>query len=155
MTIKVALVGTTSWYSTMFAHSLMTLGPSRAVLVGTAHLGVDDEVLMRLNRVTREGLGERFGTRMFERAADLLDATRPDVVLVTSPNTERARHAVMALEAGADTYVAKPMTTSVQGAGQIRAAARRHPDRLAGALNPARFATAIRAAHRRVQAHIW
>ena len=51
-----------------------------------------------------------------------------------------------------DVFIAKPMTNSVRDAAQIRAAARAHPDRLVGALNPARFATAIRQAHARVQA---
>jgi myo-inositol 2-dehydrogenase/D-chiro-inositol 1-dehydrogenase len=152
MAIKAALIGVTSWYSTMFARSLRALGPARATLVGAAHLGVDDDTLLRLSKLTRDGFGERFGTRMFERAADLLDATQPDVVLVTAPNTERARYAAMALEAGADVFIAKPMTNSVRDAAQIRDAARRHPQRLAGALDPARFATAIREAHRRVAA---
>ena len=152
MAITVALVGTTSWYSTTFARSLQTLGPARATLAGVAHLGVDDETQLRLSRVTRDGFGERFGAQMFEHVEDLLDATHPDVVLVTSPNTERAHHAVLALEAGADVFIAKPMTNSVRDAAQIRAAARAHPHRLVGALNPARFATAIRQAHARVQA---
>ncbi|MGH2366615.1 MAG: Gfo/Idh/MocA family protein [Chloroflexota bacterium] len=152
MVIKAALIGMTSWYSLTFARSVMALGPARTVLVGAAHLGVDDETLLRLNNLTREGFGERFGTRMFERAEDLLDATQPDVVLVASPNTERPRYAALALEAGADVFIAKPMTSSIEGAALIREAARRHPQRLAGALNPARFATAIRQAHRRVQA---
>jgi predicted dehydrogenase len=44
------------------------------------------------------------------------------------------------------------MACTVDGAAALRAAARRHPQQLIGALNPARFATAIREAHRRVQA---
>jgi predicted dehydrogenase len=44
------------------------------------------------------------------------------------------------------------MASAVEDAAQIREAARRHAQRLTGALNPARFATAIRAGYRRVQA---
>jgi predicted dehydrogenase len=152
MVVKVALLGVTSWYSITFARALQALGKERASLVGIAHLGVDDDTVMRLNKVTRAGFGERFGSPVFERAETLLDATRPDLVLVTGPNTARPHLTTMALEAGADVFVAKPMTATVEGAAQIRDAARRHPRRLAGALNPARFATAIRDAHRRVQA---
>ena len=122
------------------------LGASRVELVGAAHLGVDDETLARLTRLTREGFGERFGARVFARAEDLLDATRPELVLVAAPNLEKARYVAMALGAGADVYVSKPMASTVEDAAQIREAARRHPQRLAGALNPARFATAIREA---------
>jgi predicted dehydrogenase len=152
MVVKVALIGMSSWYSVAFAHALQTLGPTRAVLAGAAHLGVDDDTLMRLNKLTRDDFGRRFGTPVFERAEDLLDATQPNLVLVTSPNTERARHAIMALEVGADVFIAKPMTCSVDAAAQIRDAARTHPRRLVGALNPARFASAIRQAYLRVRA---
>src|SRR5688572_14652324 len=144
MAVRAALIGTASWYSGSFARAIQALGATRVELVGAAHLGVDDETLARLTRLTREGFGERFGTRMFAGAEDLLDATRPELVLVTAPNREKARYTAMALDAGADVYVSKPMASSVEDAAQIRAAAGRHPQRLAGALNPARFATAIR-----------
>ena len=89
---------------------------------------------------------------MFERAEDLLQDTRPQLVCVTAPDTEKARYAALGLAAGADVYISKPMTSSLEGAAAIRAAARAKPDQLTGALNPARFATAIREAHRRVRA---
>ena len=155
MPLRVALIGTGSYYSVNFARALRTLDPSgkaRVDLVGVAHLGVDDEVLTRNVRLTRDQFAERFHVRLYERAEDVLDATQPQLVLVTSPDREKAGHAVMALAAGADVYISKPMTSSIEGAVQIRAAARKHPDRLAGGLNPARFAAAIREGQKRVRA---
>ena len=150
--LKAAIVGTGSYYSVNFARALRALGPQRVDLVGAAHLGYDDETLERNTRLTRAAFAERFEVPLFERAADLLTDTRPQLVCITAPDRDKARHAVLALEAGADVFISKPMTSSLEGAAQIRTAARARPDRLAGALNPARFATAIRDAHRRVKA---
>src|SRR5688572_25239131 len=137
--LKAAIVGTGSYYSVNFARALRALGPQRVDLVGAAHLGYDDETLERNTRLTRAGFAERFDVPLFERAEDLLDDTRPQLVCITAPDRDKARYAVLALEGGADVFISKPMTSSLEGAAQIRAAARAHADRLAGALNPARF----------------
>lgn len=152
MVIRAAVIGTASYYSVNFARALRALASGRVELVGAAHLGMADEILVQHTRLTRQGFGERFAVRLFEGAEDLLAETQPQLVCVAAPDTEKARYAEMALDAGADVYVSKPMTSSIEGAAQIRDAARRHPERLAGALNPARFAAAIREAHRRVAA---
>jgi predicted dehydrogenase len=152
MALTVALIGQTSWYSGQFAKALVTLGPSRAQLAGVATLGVGDDDLKRLSGSTAAEFAERYGTRTFAEAADLLDAAKPDLVLVTAPNLEKARYVEMALEAGADAYVSKPMAARMEDAARIRAAARKYPGRLVGSLDPARFATAIREGYRRVNA---
>ena len=152
MVIRAAVIGTASYYSVNFARALRALAPARVELVGATHLSADDETLTRHVRLTRQEFSERFGVRMFERAEDLLGEAHPDLVCVTAPDREKAHYAALALDAGADVYISKPMTSSVEGAAQILAAARRHPERLVGALNPARFARAIREAHARVQA---
>ena len=152
MPLTVALIGQTSWYSGQFAKALRTLGPERARLAGVATLGASDEDLKRLSGATAAEFAERYGTRSFGEAADLLEASRPDLVLVTAPNLEKARYVEMALEAGADVYTSKPMASRMEDAARIRDAARRASGRLVGSLDPARFATAIREAHRRVAA---
>lgn len=152
MTRRVAILGTGSYYSVNFARALRELGPHRIDLVGAAHLGIDDEILARHTGLARDGFGERFQVTLYERAEDLLDACRPELVFVTTPDRDKARYAVLALETGADIYVSKPMAPSAEAAGQIRDAARQHPKQLAGALNPARFAAAIRESYRRVKA---
>jgi len=152
MAITAALIGTASWYSGQFARALAALGPGRVALAGATHLGVPDETLSRLTGVTGAGFGERYGVPVYEQADDLLNAVQPDLVLVASANSERPHHVEQALAAGADVYVAKPMAATIEGAHRIREAARRHPGRLVGGLDPARFATAIRQAHERVRA---
>ncbi len=152
MAIRAAVIGTGSYYSVNFARALQALSPTRVDLVGATHLGVDDATLNRHTRLTRQGFAERFNVRLFERAADMLSEARPQLVCVTAPDREKADYVAMALDAGADVYVSKPMTSSLEGADKILAAARSHPDRLVGALNPARFARAIRETYQRVQA---
>jgi len=152
MAITAALIGTASWYSGQFARALAALGPGRVALAGATHLGVPDETLSRLTGVTGAGFGDRYGVPVYEQADDLLNAVQPDLVLVASANSERPHHVEQALAAGADVYVAKPMAATIEGAHRIREAARRHPGRLVGGLDPARFATAIRQAHERVRA---
>src|SRR5438093_1081602 len=113
MSMRAAVIGTASYYSVNFARALGALGPARVDLVGAAHLGVEDETLVRHTRLTRAAFAERFGVRLFERAEDLLSETQPQLVCVTAPDRDKARYAVMALEAGADVYISKPMTSSV------------------------------------------
>src|SRR5690242_15847775 len=123
MVLRAALIGIGSYYSINFARALRTLDPSGAArvdLVGAAHLGAEDETLALHTRLTRAQFAERFNVRLFERAEELIDATQPNLVLVTAPDKEKARYAVMALDAGADVYVSKPLTSSVEGAEQIR-----------------------------------
>jgi len=152
MPLRVALIGQTSWYSGQFAKALLTLGPRRAELAGVATLGISDEDLKRLSGSTAAEFAGRYVTRTFTGAADLLDATSPDLVLVTAPNLEKARYVEMALEAGADVFVSKPAASRMEDAARIRDTARKHPTRRVGSLDPARFATAIREGYRRVTA---
>ncbi|HEU5318292.1 MAG TPA: Gfo/Idh/MocA family oxidoreductase, partial [Chloroflexota bacterium] len=149
MPVRAAVVGTASYYSVNFARALRALPPERVQLVGAAHLGVDDETLARHTRLTRADFAERFGVKLFEKPEDLLSETHPDLVCVAAPDRQKPDCAVMALDAGADVYVSKPFAASAADAARIRDAARRHPARLAGGLNPARFARAIREAHDR------
>jgi len=43
---------------------------------------VEDETLQRLSGMTASQFGERYGTRLYATPAELLDATKPDLVLV-------------------------------------------------------------------------
>lgn len=164
MTLQVAIIGTGSWYSVGFARALRELRSAQVNLSGAAHLNVDDETLALHTGLTREGFASRFAVPVYESADALLDAAQPNLVFVTAPDREKARYVALALAAGADVYISKPMAPSLAGAAEIRSAARRYPKQLVGALNPARFATAIREAHKRVQdgeigeiltAHAW
>lgn len=152
MSIRIAIFGVTSWYSGTFAASIRALGKDRAELVGAAHLGVPEEIVSSLIGGTREQFGDRHQVRLFVSAEALLAETQPDLVLVTAPDREKPEYAALGLAAGADVFISKPMAATPEGAAKIRDAARSHPNRLAGALNPARFATAIRESHRRVSA---
>jgi predicted dehydrogenase len=54
----------------------------------------------------------------------LLDAERPDAVLVTSPDHTHPRYAAQALRAGCDVILEKPVATSADGARLLADAAR-------------------------------
>lgn len=61
--------------------------------------------------------------RVFASAAELLAATRPDVVHIVTPPGSHADLAVQALDAGCHVYVEKPFTPTVVEARRVLAAA--------------------------------
>jgi scyllo-inositol 2-dehydrogenase (NADP+) len=62
--------------------------------------------------------------RVYTDVDSMLAGTRPDLVVITSPNHLHKPHALLALQAGAHVVIDKPMATSVADALQIIAAAR-------------------------------
>ena len=70
-------------------------------------------------------LGRHFrSARQFTDLAAALADGRPDLVIVASPPSRHAEHAVLALETGSHVLCEKPMTTSVEDGERMIAAAR-------------------------------
>ncbi|WP_203433410.1 Gfo/Idh/MocA family protein [Jiangella asiatica] len=76
--------------------------------------------LVRAARGDDEPLPRRYGPDDFDT---LLAEVKPDGVIVTSPDWTHHRYVVAALERGCDVVVEKPLTTSVEKARSIAAAA--------------------------------
>lgn len=75
----------------------------------------------RRARVTRA-----FGlANVFEDAGALLDATRPDIVVIGTPPDSHARLCLLALERGAHVFCEKPFVSTMAEADEVVAAAER------------------------------
>jgi predicted dehydrogenase len=113
--MKVGIVGA----GTISGHHLTAAarwGGGRARVVGVA----DSDAARASAQAARFGV-----EGVFASLAELLEATRPDVVHVLTPPETHAALAVEALDAGAHVLVETPMAVSVAGAEAIRAAAAR------------------------------
>jgi predicted dehydrogenase len=76
--------------------------------------GVEIAGVCDLSPATAEACAERFGVpSWFTDHRALLDATRPDVVHITTPPTAHFRLALAALDAGAHVVVEKPATETL------------------------------------------
>lgn len=148
---QAAIIGTASWYSGSFARALMAQREVR--LVAAAHLDVGDDMMRRQMDITCEEYAERYGgLRLYAGVEDLLAAESVDLAFICAPDAEKAGYGLITIAAGIDTYFAKPMTSSVEGARRILEAAHSHRSVWVGSLNPGRFDGAIREAYHRVQA---
>jgi len=147
---QAAIIGTTSWYSGSFARALLAQPDVR--LVAAADLGVDDATMVRQLGMTRGEYADRHGSlRLYRTPEDLLASEHIDLAFICAPDRAKAAHGATTIGAGIDTYFAKPMTSSLEGARQIVAASRATPAVWVGALNPGRFDGAIRAAYQQVR----
>lgn len=78
----------------------------------------------------RERMEERYGCRVYERIEDMIADPEVELVDIATRSHEHHRHALMALEAGKDVFLEKPMCTTYQEATELKAAS----ERLAGTL---------------------
>jgi len=88
-------------------------------------------------------LAERMGVEYLDDVDAVLDR-RPDAVIVTAENAQHAELALRAIEAGAHVLCEKPLTTSIDSAVGLVAAAEEAGVRLMTAY-PVRFAPSFRA----------
>lgn len=77
------------------------------------------------NPVRRRELEQEFRVRTYEAYEALLEAERPDAVLVALPHHLHVPASLAAIEAGAHVLVEKPMATTVEGCERMIEAARR------------------------------
>ena len=114
---RVALVGTGHRGATTWGRDLIANWSDQLELVGLA-----DANPLRLERA-RTTIGIDVPT--FARLDDMLSATRPDTLIVCTPDDTHADMVVAGLEAGADVITEKPMTTTAENCRRILEAERR------------------------------
>ena len=98
---------------------------------------------------TTSQLSTRYSAPVFSSVEELLaSSTEVDGLLVGSPHASHAAQALAAIEAGVHVLCEKPMTTSVEEARQLAAAARAHTEagRFFAVNNTANWRPATRAA---------
>ncbi|MEQ8846766.1 Gfo/Idh/MocA family oxidoreductase [Botrimarina sp.] len=74
----------------------------------------------------REPLARRFATPGYESVERLLEATKPDVVCVASPDPLHVEQAIQCLRAGAHVFCEKPLGSSLAEAAAVARAADEH-----------------------------
>lgn len=117
---RVGLIGA-GWYGKSDLWRLVQVAPVEIV-------GVSDPDRLMLEE-TREIAAQRLpGSKpppVFADHRKLLAETRPEIVIIGSPDHWHALHAIDAMEAGADLYLQKPVSVDVMEGEAILAAARR------------------------------
>ena len=114
---RVALIGTGHRGATTWGRDLVVNWSEQLELVGLA-----DANPLRLERA-RTTIGVDAPT--FAELGDMLSATRPDTLIVCTPDDTHADMVVAGLEAGADVITEKPMTTTAENCRRILEAERR------------------------------
>ena len=114
---RVALVGTGHRGTTTWGRDIVANWSDQLELVGLA-----DANPLRLDRAQKT-IGVDVPT--FARLDGMLSATRPDTLIVCTPDDTHADMVVAGLEAGADVITEKPMTTTAENCRRILEAERR------------------------------
>ena len=114
MTARIGIIGA-GWWAALNHIPAIQAHPD-ATVAAVSRLGADE----------LQTLLERFDIPYGSQdAAEMLREMRPDGVIVASPHTHHAAHALMALRAGCHVLVEKPPATSAAAARQVQAAAAR------------------------------
>jgi predicted dehydrogenase len=111
MTVRVAVVGTGAWGSSLVR---AVLGDARATLTWVCD--VRSAALARVHDVAP-------AARATERFEDILGATDVDAIIIATPSSTHAALAIRALASGRHVLVEKPMALSVVDAEAVTAAA--------------------------------
>ncbi len=125
--IKLALVGTGHRGSGFWAQSLLKNFGSYAEFVGLC-----DKNIGRVNYV-KKTLGDNCA--MFTDFDEMLTSTKPDYVIVTTPDSTHDQFIIKALEAGIDVITEKPMTTDENKCASIIAAEKKSGKKVTVAFN--------------------
>jgi predicted dehydrogenase len=104
---RAAIVGT-GYVARVHAHALRELGVPVVAVCG---------------RSTTEALAQETGAVGYEDLAAMLDAERPDVLHVCTPNAVHAGQALLALERGVHVVCEKPLTLSTSESAALMEAA--------------------------------
>lgn len=114
MTARIGIIGA-GWWAALNHIPAIQAHPD-ATVAAVSRLGADE----------LQTLLERFDIPYGSQdAAEMLREMRPDGVIVASPHTHHAAHALMALRAGCHVLVEKPSATSAAEARQVQAEAAR------------------------------
>ena len=111
MSMRVALVGLGNAGFTLHLPALA--GIRSATVVGACDLDAG----------RRDRAAQKFGVATFADFDDMIQRTRPDVVVVGTPPATHAGYCLRAIEAGAHVICEKPFVSSVEEADRVIAAA--------------------------------
>lgn len=75
----------------------------------------------------RERMEERYGCKTYERIEDMIADPDVELVDIATRSCDHLRHATLALEAGKDVFLEKPITVSYDEAVKLREAAEASP----------------------------
>lgn len=106
---RIALIGA-GWWATECHIPFLKARKSDVDLVGVCRLGLDELELIK------QRFDIPFGS---ERFLEIIEKTKPDGVIVSSPHVAHFEHAIAAIEAGAHVLVEKPMTVNADDARKL------------------------------------
>ena len=118
---RVALIGT-GWYGKSDLFRLLQVTP--AEVVGLCD--VDKNQLKKAGQMVSERQASRKTPALFADYRKMLSETRPDIVLIGTPDHWHALQAIEAMKAGAHVYLQKPISVDVVEGEALVAAARKY-----------------------------
>lgn len=119
--LRVALIGC-GWYGKADLLRLIQVAPVEVVSL----CDVDRNMLAEAADLVASRQKSKQKPRTFHDYRELLKETRPEIVLIATPDHWHALTAIAAIEAGADLYLQKPISVDVLEGQAILAAARKH-----------------------------
>lgn len=119
--IRVALIGC-GWYGKADLLRLIQVSPVEVVSL----CDVDRNMLSEAADLVAQRQKSKMKPRTFHDYRELLKETKPELVLIGTPDHWHALTAIAAIESGADLYLQKPISVDVTEGEAILAAARKH-----------------------------
>ena len=120
-TYRVALIGT-GWYGKSDLFRLMQVAPVEVV----ALCDVDKKQLEEAAKMVTDRQASRKTPRLYNDYRKLLDETKPEIVLIGTPDHWHALMAIDAVKSGAHVYVQKPVSVDVLEGEAMVVAARKY-----------------------------
>jgi len=121
VTKKVALIGT-GWYGTSDLFRLIQVSPVEVVSL----CDVDEHHLNEAANLVSERQQSHQRPKLYTDYRKLLEETKPEIVLIGTPDHWHALQAIDALQSGAHLYLQKPISADVLEGNAILAAARKY-----------------------------
>ncbi|MDB5336898.1 MAG: iolG 7 [Planctomycetaceae bacterium] len=119
--LRAALIGC-GWYGKADLLRLIQVAPVEVVGL----CDVDRNMVAEAADLVSQRQKSKQKPRTFHDNRELLKETRPEVVLIATPDHWHALTAIAAIESGADVYLQKPISVDVLEGQAILAAARKH-----------------------------
>ncbi|MBM4076535.1 MAG: Gfo/Idh/MocA family oxidoreductase, partial [Planctomycetes bacterium] len=120
--LRVGLIGT-GWYGKCDLFRLLQVAPTAEVV---SLCDVDKNMLIEAGAIVAERQASKKTPELFGDYRKLLKETKPDVVLIGTPDHWHALMAIEAMQAGADLYLQKPISVDVIEGQAVLAAARKY-----------------------------
>ncbi len=116
---RTALIGS-GWWGMNILRTAIEAGQSQVVGLADVDAAALEAAAAEVQRLTGAA------PRRFRDYRDLLAETRPEIVIVATPDHWHALAMIAAVEAGADVYVEKPISHTLNEGRAMVAAARKH-----------------------------